>query len=724
MDRNRGERSGDRHRTQSRWSSGSPTQGANHRHPRGGGEGFSGGGGRFHPYRGGNDYDGGFRGGPGGGGGGPGGGFNGPPMGGGPMPGTRRGGFSSRGDSPDREGRSSFVKLFIGSVPSTATEEDIRPLFEEHGNVIEVAFIKDKKTGEQRGCCFVKYSTHEEAERAIRALHNQYTLPGEHNPIQVRYADGERERHGQFQGAAENKLFVASMNKQATSQEIHEIFAPYGHVEDVYIMRDAMKQSKGCGFVKFATREQAAAAMNDLNGNFIMRGCDQPLIVRFAEPKRPRPGESRGGPAFGGPGFSPRSDTALVIRTTANLDEPRDRRGPPEPWRPPSPQALGGNQFNNYGPDNYLTGRGGPVTSSTDSANVFAPMFPSNGTLPNHSAAPSSAQPGSNLSMSQIRPGMAMPQMSSMQKPLVSPQQNFPTMSVQNPQQMQGPLSQPQIQQMPGPGQGPQSGSLNSFGQNAPSQIPGLGTQMPNQPFLQQNAPPSGAPLQPPLGMQQQFPQLQQQQQVPQLMLQQQQQALQSSFQSSQQAIMQLQQQLQIMQQAQGPKQQPMTGTSTPTGNQASVMPAPPLPASAPSLPLTCNWTEHTSPEGFKYYYNNITKESKWEKPEEFLLYEQQKLMLLQQQQQKLAMQQLQPPSQPQPPLAQMPQVQQGPPQMPLKQQQLMQPPLQFQAGQQGLQDMNFAQLQAAGPGVDPTRIQQGVQAAQDWAWKNKPSGQ
>lgn len=28
---------------------------------------------------------------------------------------------------------------------------------------------------------------------------------------------------GQFQGAAENKLFVASMNKQATAQEIHEV---------------------------------------------------------------------------------------------------------------------------------------------------------------------------------------------------------------------------------------------------------------------------------------------------------------------------------------------------------------------------------------------------------------------------------------------------------------------------------------------------------------------
>lgn len=27
--------------------------------------------------------------------------------------------------------------------------------------------------------------------------------------------------------------------------------------------------------------------------------------------------------------------------------------------------------------------------------------------------------------------------------------------------------------------------------------------------------------------------------------------------------------------------------------------------------PLKCNWTEHTSPEGFKYYYNSVTHESR-----------------------------------------------------------------------------------------------------------------
>ncbi|KAJ3671190.1 hypothetical protein LUZ60_008616 [Juncus effusus] len=111
-------------------------------------------------------------------------------------------------------------------------------------------------------------------------------------PIQVRYADGERGFHGDrghanLSGVAENKLFFAQMNKQANAQEIEEIFAPFGQIEDVYIMRDAMKQSRGCGFVKFSTREQATEAMNNLNGQFTMRGCDQALIVRFADPTKP-----------------------------------------------------------------------------------------------------------------------------------------------------------------------------------------------------------------------------------------------------------------------------------------------------------------------------------------------------------------------------------------------------------------------------------------------------
>lgn len=46
-----------------------------------------------------------------------------------------------------------FVKLFVGSVPRTITEDEVRPMFAEHGNVLEVAIIKDKRTGNQQGAC-------------------------------------------------------------------------------------------------------------------------------------------------------------------------------------------------------------------------------------------------------------------------------------------------------------------------------------------------------------------------------------------------------------------------------------------------------------------------------------------------------------------------------------------------------------------------------------------
>uniref|UniRef100_A0A7N0UJG3 RRM domain-containing protein n=1 Tax=Kalanchoe fedtschenkoi TaxID=63787 RepID=A0A7N0UJG3_KALFE len=232
--------------------------------------------------------------------------------------------FPGSDNSPEPFDHSRAVKLFIGSVPRTITVEDVRPLFEGHGNVLEVALIKDKITGQQQGCCFIKYATPEEADKAIRALHNHYTLPGGVGPIQVRYADGERERLGL--ALVEHKLYVGSLNKQATLKEVEEIFLPYGQVEDVYVLQ----HNKGCGFVKYSQREMAIAAINALNGRYTMKGCDQPLTVRFAEPKRQRFGEPRN-PAFGGPGLGPRFQ-APGIRPMTNLNDSLPGNVPPNSW--------------------------------------------------------------------------------------------------------------------------------------------------------------------------------------------------------------------------------------------------------------------------------------------------------------------------------------------------------------------------------------------------------
>ncbi|WOL13536.1 flowering time control protein FCA isoform X1 [Canna indica] len=787
MDRHRAdrfdERPGDRfddrfgdgsgRRMPSRWSSGSPTE----RHPRyprggsgGGSEGFSGGGGssgaggRFHPYRGPQDFPpppgGGFRGGDPGG--------FGPPA---PMGGPRRG-FSGRGGSPDRTGGNKFAKLFIGAVPRTATEEDIRPLFEEHGDVIEVAFIKDRKTGEQQGCCFVKYATSDEADRAIRALHNQYTLPGGTGPIQVRYADGDRNHPG----AAEDKLFVASLNKQATPKEIEEIFSPYGRVEDVYIMRDSSGQSRGCGFVKFSNRDMAAAALSALNGTFVMRGCDQPLVVRFADPKRPRTGDQRNGPAFGGPGFSPRSEAALVIRPTADLDEPRNGRKPQDGWHPMSPEVLGASsQPNSHGPGGLMGVKGGSAAPS-DSGMFGLTAGANSGSVSSISMPPS--QQGFNPSMAAGPPFVGQ-QISPLQKPLMPPQ-SFPLLKLHNQQTSAAHPHSLNLQTPPqhlGQLQIPQSGGPNT-NQNIPSQqLPGLGGPASSQPLAQHNA--SSVSMQAPLNLQSQAmpatanlpqfatsnvtPQLLQQplqqfpSQVPQMLLQQQAQALQSSFQSSQQAIFQLQQQLQQMQQQQHLSDATKLQTAWSGSQSASIHPActaasttsvMPTTASvntSAAVPMSCNWTEHTSPDGFKYYYNSVTQESKWEKPEELTLFEQQQKLLLlqqqhqqqqqqqhQQQEQKLSFQQVPSPSNSQSHMHVQPSQQilaaQVQPHMMRQQAQLQLQPMHLYqssggAAQQNVPELNYAQLKAPGSVIVPAKAQQGIPAAQDWASKNKPAG-
>lgn len=248
---------------------------------------------------------------------------------------------SSRPPNPNpglsQDGKSS-VKLFVGFVPKTITEDEIRPVFAEHGNVLEVVLVKHKITGHQRGCCFIRYGTIEEADRAIKALDNKHTLPGGTGPMSVKYADGELDRLG----AVENKLFVSNVNTQATEKEIEEIFARYGRVENVYIVRDGQRQSKGCGFVKYESREMATQAIDALNGTFVMEGCQLPLNVRFADSKKRRIGSDAPYPAFGRQGFG---YGPMGARSTTGHG--RGTRG----QLPPTTGHHFGGQIRGYSPD-------------------------------------------------------------------------------------------------------------------------------------------------------------------------------------------------------------------------------------------------------------------------------------------------------------------------------------------------------------------------------------
>ncbi|MGH9529949.1 MAG: RNA recognition motif domain-containing protein [Terriglobales bacterium] len=64
-------------------------------------------------------------------------------------------------------------KLFVGNIPHSTTEAELRTLFEPHGKIDQVSVVTDRETGRSRGFAFVEMADSAEAEKAIAALNGK-----------------------------------------------------------------------------------------------------------------------------------------------------------------------------------------------------------------------------------------------------------------------------------------------------------------------------------------------------------------------------------------------------------------------------------------------------------------------------------------------------------------------------------------------------------------------
>jgi RNA recognition motif-containing protein len=69
-----------------------------------------------------------------------------------------------------------MTKIYVGNLPFSADESQVRALFAQHGTVESVNVIMDRETGRPRGFAFVEMSN-ADASRAIQGL-NGYSMGG------------------------------------------------------------------------------------------------------------------------------------------------------------------------------------------------------------------------------------------------------------------------------------------------------------------------------------------------------------------------------------------------------------------------------------------------------------------------------------------------------------------------------------------------------------------
>ncbi|KAG2391805.1 hypothetical protein C9374_013290 [Naegleria lovaniensis] len=222
------------------------------------------------------------------------------------------------------------VKLFVGQIPYSYSEENLYPLFTQFGQVAEIVVIRDRFTQKSRGCAFVSFRDREGADLCIKELNQRFKLPPLNTPMRVKYAFTEQQYEsfssefentpsndsssngtgssGSSSGGGnegvmahsstflstlnekfdfgqphpENKLFIRNIPKSVTEEELSRVFEPFGEIQDTVVLRTTIHTSKGCGFVKFVHAESAQQCV-DAFRNEIIQPLQEKIWSQFKE---------------------------------------------------------------------------------------------------------------------------------------------------------------------------------------------------------------------------------------------------------------------------------------------------------------------------------------------------------------------------------------------------------------------------------------------------------
>jgi len=76
------------------------------------------------------------------------------------------------------------IRIYVGNLAKSTTEDEIKALFVQEGEVTTVDLVKDRDTGQSKGFAFVTMTSQETADKAI-AKYNAYSLAGNELKVNV-----------------------------------------------------------------------------------------------------------------------------------------------------------------------------------------------------------------------------------------------------------------------------------------------------------------------------------------------------------------------------------------------------------------------------------------------------------------------------------------------------------------------------------------------------------
>jgi len=192
---------------------------------------------------------------------------------------------------------STWTNVYIKDLGLDVSEKEEKDAFGRFGKITS-AVIMRKEDGTSKGFGFVNFEIHEDAVKAVAALHEKplgieqkviwcaraQKKNERETELRNRFKHIKMERIKQFSGI---NLYIKNLEDDVTEEQLRKEFSVFGNIRSLKIMSDEKNNSKGFGFICFDNTEEAQRAIAEMN-NRPLQGSNKPLYVAFHEPKEIR----------------------------------------------------------------------------------------------------------------------------------------------------------------------------------------------------------------------------------------------------------------------------------------------------------------------------------------------------------------------------------------------------------------------------------------------------
>jgi len=167
-----------------------------------------------------------------------------------------------------------MFKVLVRNLPWSAEWPQIKDFFAPVSHVVFAKVLKDRETGRSRGRAFVHFATEEDRQKALEQLNNSdfegrtisMIAIDDDAPREPREQREPREPRAPRESVKGRQVFVGRIPRHIDEDTLRNHMEQVGTVQNVKIVKDRESgESRGFGFVCFASEEEANNALGELS---------------------------------------------------------------------------------------------------------------------------------------------------------------------------------------------------------------------------------------------------------------------------------------------------------------------------------------------------------------------------------------------------------------------------------------------------------------------------